>query len=75
MALIVLSPLKVRAPVLEVAAEAAITLSTCRMTPAVHEVVELTAMALEANLTRSQATTVEDVAGPKLAAFSKSAVE
>ena len=45
------------------------------MTPAVHEVVELAAMALEANLTRSQATTVEDVAGPKLAAFSKSAVE
>ena len=74
-ALIDVSPLNVRAPELEVVAEAAIALSTRRMTPAVHEVVEVVEMALEANLTRWPATTVEDVAGPKLAAFSRSAVE
>jgi hypothetical protein len=45
------------------------------MTPAVAVVLDVAEIAAEASLTRTQLTATEELAGPKLAAFSKSAVE
>ena len=45
------APLNVRAPVAVVVVEAVITLSTCRMTPAVLDVAEVAEMAVSLSLT------------------------